>query len=506
MLSSCVMHRHTGSAPGIMAWGGIGYHSRAPLVRIAGTLNFQRYISEVFYEIPSNLACAYLKGHLRDKTNDCYEIFGSNLVQETATDFLQLKEALTENFPVVQNRNDLELKFYLVHQKEALVEHVFARLEPQVQDYVEIRIPTTTAKLLQVMSKFEERYSCKEMQGSRINENLGRRDWDVRRMSNDDFRHRNWRDAEVVHSSNDRRNGYRGTYGNDTQRNQRNEGFESRNRFDRDNQRFNNNGKYQSREIGVKDLITNIPHTEILYSLDLRLGYFQLAVNPSDVVKTAFVTKQGTYAFTRMFFGLSGAASNFQKCCRHDLKTGKRAVCERIYGRYHYFVAIVCSPRQAFKRSVMPHLSQEAGLTLNKDKCKFGCDKLKYLGLEISKEGTTMDEAKFKEIVEMRPPKNSPEVSKFFGVTQCCQVIYSQFGLAIHQNDHQARRRFVEWAQNEIAVVPDFHKRILFSDEAHFWLNGYVNKQNCRIWSEANPQVYVEIPLHPEKLTVWCAL
>ncbi|GFV42900.1 putative DD41D transposase [Trichonephila clavipes] len=87
-----------------------------------------------------------------------------------------------------------------------------------------------------------------------------------------------------------------------------------------------------------------------------------------------------------------------------------------------------------------------------------------------------------------------------------CQVIYSQFGLAIHQNDHQARRRFVEWAQNEIVVVPDFHTRILFSDEAHFWLNGYVNKQNCRIWSEANPQVYVETPLHPEKLTVWCAL
>ncbi|GFU87922.1 uncharacterized protein TNCV_1334921 [Trichonephila clavipes] len=44
------------------------------------------------------------------------------------------------------------------------------------------------------------------------------------------------------------------------------------------------------------------------------------------------------------------------------------------------------------------------------------------------------------------------------------------------------------------------------SDEAHFWLNGYVNKQNCRIWSEANPQVYVETSLHPEKLTVWCAL
>ncbi|GFS84180.1 hypothetical protein TNCV_2365421 [Trichonephila clavipes] len=86
------------------------------------------------------------------------------------------------------------------------------------------------------------------------------------------------------------------------------------------------------------------------------------------------------------------------------------------------------------------------------------------------------------------------------------QAAISAFGLAIHQKDHQARRRFAEWAQNEIAVLPNFHKRILFSDEAHFWLNGYVNKQNCCIWSEANPQVYVETPLHPEKLTFWCAL
>ncbi|GFT72535.1 transposase [Trichonephila clavipes] len=76
----------------------------------------------------------------------------------------------------------------------------------------------------------------------------------------------------------------------------------------------------------------------------------------------------------------------------------------------------------------------------------------------------------------------------------------------LRNREQKVTRRFVEWAQNEIAVVPDFHKRILFSNEAHIWLNGYVNKQSCRIWSEANPQVYVETPLHPEKLTVWCAL
>ncbi|GFS94338.1 transposable element Tcb1 transposase [Trichonephila clavipes] len=47
MLNSCVMHRQTGPAPGIMVWDGIEYRSRSLLVRITGTLNSQRYISKV---------------------------------------------------------------------------------------------------------------------------------------------------------------------------------------------------------------------------------------------------------------------------------------------------------------------------------------------------------------------------------------------------------------------------------------------------------------------------
>ncbi|GFT55523.1 putative DD41D transposase [Trichonephila clavipes] len=57
-----------------------------------------------------------------------------------------------------------------------------------------------------------------------------------------------------------------------------------------------------------------------------------------------------------------------------------------------------------------------------------------------------------------------------------------------------------------IPIFQEHVKHVPYDDEAHFWLNGYVNKQNCHIWSEANPQVYVETPLHLEKLTVWCAL
>lgn len=49
-------------------------------------------------------------------------------------------------------------------------------------------------------------------------------------------------------------------------------------------------------------------------------------------------------------------------------------------------------------------------------------------------------------------------------------------------------------------------KNICFSDEAHFWLTGYVNKQNYRFWAKENPTVFQTTSLKPQKLTVWCAI
>ncbi|GFY27619.1 uncharacterized protein TNCV_910701 [Trichonephila clavipes] len=96
---------------------------------------------------------------------DWYQIFGSTLVQNTATDFAQLKAALSKAFPAIQNKKELETRFYASQQRQnqeptdfydllkthkelklgmsekALVDHIFVRLEPQVQDYVEVRNP-----------------------------------------------------------------------------------------------------------------------------------------------------------------------------------------------------------------------------------------------------------------------------------------------------------------------------------------------------------------------------
>ena len=36
---------------------------------------------------------------------------------------------------------------------------------------------------------------------------------------------------------------------------------------------------------------------------------------------------------------------------------------------------------------------------------------------------------------------------------------------------------------------PEFHPKIIISDKAHFYLGGYVNKQNCRICGSENPKM-----------------
>jgi hypothetical protein len=53
-------------------------------------------------------------------------------------------------------------------------------------------------------------------------------------------------------------------------------------------------------------------------------------------------------------------------------------------------------------------------------------------------------------------------------------------------------------------VDGNFSQKIIFSDEAHFQLDGCVNTRNCPIWSAGNPRVIREKPLQVQRATLWC--
>jgi hypothetical protein len=57
----------------------------------------------------------------------------------------------------------------------------------------------------------------------------------------------------------------------------------------------------------IEDLFNQLRGANVFSKIDLRSGYHQLRIRPSDIPKTTFITKYGLYEFTIMSFALTNA-------------------------------------------------------------------------------------------------------------------------------------------------------------------------------------------------------
>ncbi|KAF7242535.1 hypothetical protein EG68_10631, partial [Paragonimus skrjabini miyazakii] len=121
--------------------------------------------------------------------------------------------------------------------------------------------------------------------------------------------------------------------------------------------------------------------------IDLASGYWQLEVEPSDRLKTAFVIPSGLYEFETMPFGLTNALATFQRLTQQALDDLIPKHC------LIYPDDAIAHGRTADKHlhnpsGVLSRLA-EAGLKLNPTKCSFMRIEVKYLGHVISRLGVS---------------------------------------------------------------------------------------------------------------------
>ena len=62
----------------------------------------------------------------------------------------------------------------------------------------------------------------------------------------------------------------------------------------------------------IADLIKSLSKASIFTKIDLRWGYNNVRIKEGDEWKTAFITRQGLFEATVMYFGFSNALATFQ--------------------------------------------------------------------------------------------------------------------------------------------------------------------------------------------------
>ncbi|XP_072398072.1 uncharacterized protein [Diabrotica undecimpunctata] len=75
------------------------------------------------------------------------------------------------------------------------------------------------------------------------------------------------------------------------------------------------------------------------------------------------------------------------------------------------------------------------------------------------------------------------------------------------EDDPDRRLQYCETIDNNISQDPSYLRHICFSNEATFYLNGHVHRQNVRYWSDENPRLFRECHTQfPTKLNVWAGI
>ncbi|MGL6009303.1 MAG: reverse transcriptase family protein, partial [Culicoidibacterales bacterium] len=164
----------------------------------------------------------------------------------------------------------------------------------------------------------------------------------------------------------------------------------------------------------LDEVLDELAEAKMFTLLDATSGYYQIEINEDDKEKTAFRWKSGFYEFNRMPFGLCNAPATFQRTM--DI------IFNGING---HFVIPYLDDVIIFSKNHQDHIEhvqavmdriEDAGIKLNKSKCKFFKSEIEILGCVIGNGCVKPTAAKIKAIKNCRKPSTIKELRSFLGL------------------------------------------------------------------------------------------
>ena len=149
--------------------------------------------------------------------------------------------------------------------------------------------------------------------------------------------------------------------------------------------------------------------------MDMTSGYHQAPISASSQILTSFICFMGIFCWLRVPMGLKNAASYFQRVMATVVLIGLiYLICELYIDDILVFGKdeddFIQNLEQIFKRL------RQHSVTLNPKKCRFGMDKVEYVGHVISFEGITFSDEKREKVLDFPLPETQKELQAFLGL------------------------------------------------------------------------------------------
>jgi hypothetical protein len=168
---------------------------------------------------------------------------------------------------------------------------------------------------------------------------------------------------------------------------------------------------------------------EFFSTLDLLSGYWQIAMHPDSIQKTAFKTQDGLFEFKKMPFGLTNAPSTFQ-----------RAMQEVFRGLQWEILLIYLDDVIIFSKTFAEHLKHltlvfqrliRANIRLKPEKCKLFQQEVQYLGHILNRNGIATNPELIAVVRDYPRPMSVKELQRFLGLANYYRrFIYDFSGMA----------------------------------------------------------------------------